>query len=703
MRQKEQTEDDNKLRLALSNLRYAACTEEDIVFLKSRVAGCRPGDPRLDSAEFRNVSIITSWNSQKDVINRLGARKFAVDTAQELATFYSIDTISPRVVDKSKWKTCEQSAIKVIGQRLQNKLWDAMPSANSEMMPGKLALCIGMPLLLRTNDATELCMTKGQESVVVGWDESVGPRQQRVLDTLFVRLENLPKPVQIPGLPENVVPLIRGSVHTTVLLEDDTLLSITREQITSLLNFSITDYTSQGKSRPKNPVDLTNCKDHRAYYVALSRATTAEGTIILQDFPTSKMTCGMSGHLRQELRELEVLDEITRLRVEGKLPSSVAGIYRRKLLRSFQIWKGASSEPSHFHESMRYNEQLDGTTLNNTDYAEWKPSGTSLVKRNANSAVEDALGPAAKGNKKRKTANTKPTTGLTGGIQTQTALVTRPIGMVWDAADYSCAYDTTLGILANIWLHNPDLWSERFCTIGPYFLYWTLLLRRSREFQLPLEAARDSMRARMHTARPIDFPYGPNGTSIDRIARIILPETTHATGQQWCPTCGYQDSDVHHLLEPYLCTAVSGAQLTAYPGGYPVSEWMKSYLSSTTSRCPACSQNAQRVRLQMRYKVTTVPPIMIITVDCGKTLFSRSLHFDVDGTMVVSRLRGIIYSGSAHFTSRYVSAHGSVWFNDGMTTARNCVEEGHIDSMDLHSLAHARGKVAIVLIYALDQ
>ncbi|KAJ7715110.1 hypothetical protein B0H16DRAFT_1261911, partial [Mycena metata] len=94
----------------------------------------------------------------------------------------------------------------------------------------------------------------------------------------------------------------------------------------------ITDYTAQGRSRPKNPVDLTNCKDHRAYYVALSRATTADGTIILQDFNTTKLTCGMTGHLRQELRELEILDEITTLRVEGKLPVSVAGIYRRHLL-----------------------------------------------------------------------------------------------------------------------------------------------------------------------------------------------------------------------------------------------------------------------------------------------------------------------------------------------------------------------------------
>jgi len=37
MRQKTQTAEDNKLRTALENMRYAACTDEDIKFLKLRL------------------------------------------------------------------------------------------------------------------------------------------------------------------------------------------------------------------------------------------------------------------------------------------------------------------------------------------------------------------------------------------------------------------------------------------------------------------------------------------------------------------------------------------------------------------------------------------------------------------------------------------------------------------------------------------
>src|SRR3954452_10727383 len=39
MRQKLQTKEDAKLRTALVNMKYGACTQEDIGFLRSRIAG----------------------------------------------------------------------------------------------------------------------------------------------------------------------------------------------------------------------------------------------------------------------------------------------------------------------------------------------------------------------------------------------------------------------------------------------------------------------------------------------------------------------------------------------------------------------------------------------------------------------------------------------------------------------------------------
>lgn len=39
----------DKLRTALENMGYCACTDEDIAFLESRIAGFRPENPRLFS------------------------------------------------------------------------------------------------------------------------------------------------------------------------------------------------------------------------------------------------------------------------------------------------------------------------------------------------------------------------------------------------------------------------------------------------------------------------------------------------------------------------------------------------------------------------------------------------------------------------------------------------------------------------------
>ena len=68
-----------------------------------------------------------------------------------------------------------------------------------------------MPVMIRNNNATELCITKGQEGHVVGWQASKGLHGQHVLDTLFIKLDQPAKTVEIDGLPENVVPITRGS------------------------------------------------------------------------------------------------------------------------------------------------------------------------------------------------------------------------------------------------------------------------------------------------------------------------------------------------------------------------------------------------------------------------------------------------------------------------------------------------------------
>src|SRR5438034_5236418 len=98
----------------------------------------------------------------------------------------------------------------------------------------------------------------------------------------------------------------------------------------------MTAHAAQGKTRSFNVVHLNSCKNHMAYYTALSRSASAAGTIIIQGFDNKVITKGCSGYLRQEFRELELLDDITRLRYEAMLPENFEGDIRNTLIRKFQ-------------------------------------------------------------------------------------------------------------------------------------------------------------------------------------------------------------------------------------------------------------------------------------------------------------------------------------------------------------------------------
>jgi hypothetical protein len=116
----------------------------------------------------------------------------------------------------------------------------------------------------------------------------------------------------------------------------------------------MTDYTSQGKTRTKNSVDLSNCRSHQSYYTCLSRSATASGTVIVQSFSPRLITCGASGYLRQEFHELELLDEITKFKYEGKLPDDIQGKFRNPLIRAYQKWKGTDYVPPLTHPALTW-------------------------------------------------------------------------------------------------------------------------------------------------------------------------------------------------------------------------------------------------------------------------------------------------------------------------------------------------------------
>lgn len=275
--------------------------------------------------------------------------------------FVSIDAVTQEDTGESGGNQCsklsrrkQQKCIE-IPQHIQQQLWSQPACANTKLIPGRLALCVGIPVMICTNSATELPITKGQEAVAHSWNYTTNTEGENVLETLFVCLVNPPTNVHLDGLPPHVVPLTKTCVTTSVRLPDDTQLTISWNQVEILPNFAMTDYTSQGKTWHWNVVELGHSESHQAYYTALSRGTTAAGTLILSGFHPHRIQGGASGTLSQEFHELELLDTITTLQFNGELEPEIMVEERCKpLIAAFQKRRGATFMPKNMHKALHW-------------------------------------------------------------------------------------------------------------------------------------------------------------------------------------------------------------------------------------------------------------------------------------------------------------------------------------------------------------
>ncbi|KDR64980.1 hypothetical protein GALMADRAFT_82448, partial [Galerina marginata CBS 339.88] len=63
-------------------------------------------------------------------------------------------------------------------------------------------------------------------------------------------------------------------------------------------------------------------------------------------------------------------------------------------------------------------------------------------------------------------------------------------------------------------------------------------------------------------------------------------------------------------------------------------------------------------------------------------------------------LKGIIYSGSNHFTSRFI-VNNEIWYHDGIATGAKCIKEGQLEDFEGDLLFKCKKKEAVVVIYGV--
>ncbi|KAF8884576.1 hypothetical protein CPB84DRAFT_1626752, partial [Gymnopilus junonius] len=168
--------------------------------------------------------------------------------------------------------------------------------------------------------------------------------------------------------------------------------------------------------------------------------------------------------LRQEFRELELLDEITKLRYNGKLHFSVTGDTRNSLIHTFHKWKGIHHVPATVHSAIRWSKFDPFIESSILLWCLWlidtktEQSDTHLQqqKQKRKHSTEDSV---------KKTKRQK----RTSAIQLPSphhCLV--PTGMKW--SNNSCAYDSVFTLLLSIWTEDQHRWKSFFTSVGNQFL-----------------------------------------------------------------------------------------------------------------------------------------------------------------------------------------------------------------------------------------
>ncbi|KAI0649973.1 hypothetical protein C8Q79DRAFT_901514 [Trametes meyenii] len=674
MRQKGISAEDQRFRTALENLRVKACTNEDRALFRSRVV---TRDGVLSRPELADVSVITTLNAHRDAINEIGVEAFARRYHRKLHTFYSIDRWTSDRATKSTRKTQLESDGSLNPVRLNDamctefqwKLWDLHPCL-TDHVPGVLRMCRGMPVLLKNNEATELCATNGAEGIVYDWHSHATPDGFEVLDTLFVKLVNPPREVQVDGLPTNVIPITRTKTRVKCGLPDfEKPLVVDRDQVMVLPNFAMTDFASQGKSRWINLCHLKYCATSQSLYTCLSRSTSFQRTYILEGFDDSKTMGGLSQSLRREFQELEIMDYITRHSHGNTLPATISRAYRGEAIRGFLEWKGNHYVPQGVHPALSWaNEGFFWTdTRSKADTRSMpsfvNPRGTAnhVRKKTDRSTIKNVSN-----SRKKRPLDVEPS-----------GTVKRRKGFIWDRINYSCAYDSLFTVVIHLNLTSPAHHMER---------------------------VRDDLRDYLYGVCPVRFPrYGAVLAAVsDVLDALFTPMQYYGLSMASCTSCHAPDSASvsRQYRSPifYITRGVLEVTHSQFQMQQTFVEDMMQYSfnHAVPGACTSCGS-----RLHSNIKIMNTLPFIFLEIhlmrdDLQRMIARGSISFTVRTQIVTWYLCGVIYLGGEHFTSRYIDDDGVSWYHDGMITGRTCIREDHYTNLNLWI---SRDRTATHLIY----
>jgi hypothetical protein len=114
-----------------------------------------------------------------------------------------------------------------------------------------------------------------------------------------------------------------------------------------------------------------------------------------------------------------------------------------------------------------------------------------------------------------------------------------PSGLIWDGNDYTCAYDALFTILYEICPTNTKAWTRRFKEVNKHHLKsLSACFKKYMNGQASFETSRGTIRHKLYSQSPAQFPYGTRGTSVSAlVSAIIAPHNFVAISSPECTNC----------------------------------------------------------------------------------------------------------------------------------------------------------------------
>jgi hypothetical protein len=260
-----------------------------------------------------------------------------------------------------------------------------------------------------------------------------------------------------------------------------------------------------------------------------------------------------------------------------------------------------------------------------------------------------------------------------------------PAGIIWDAENYSCAYDSIFTILCDIWIQDPKKWTKWFCWLSKPLAILAYNYRQVLRGQKHLEGARNEIRRMLHKVDNNLFPYGKVGTNVSELAQKLIDGNQSAcSAQLQCISC----KTLEPLDPPDNLMEVLDKHSKSING------WFQNWQKQPTDNCQKC-----RSSQYILHKFDIAPEILIFSINVTNIGISKTVRVKYTNKDILLPLKGVVYSGDFHFVSRIISDK-DVWFHDGMVTKSKCHKEGHITDFTDQTLMIHKKRHAVLAIYA---